>query len=133
MSESPPSSLLWDIVRYGTVAAATGLLVWYYFFYTPTEYVSREHAGSTMGTHYIVKVAQFPAHADWNKLSEDIQHRLDSLEQSGSEDVARIVRSILPDELSSELAIDLSMVAKGIAVDSIAELLEEQRIEDYLI
>ena len=32
-----------------------------------------------------------------------------------------------------ELAIDLSALAKGLAVDSIAELLEEQKITDYMV
>ncbi|MCL2006349.1 MAG: FAD:protein FMN transferase [Planctomycetaceae bacterium] len=129
MSASPPSSLIWDVIRYGIVAVGTGVLIWFYFFYTPTEYVSREHTGSTQDTPYIVKVARFPDHADWNQLAESIRHRLDALEQTDPEDIVRTVQSAFP----AELAIDLAAVAQGVAIDSIAELLEQHGIEDYLI
>jgi len=218
-AESAPSSLLWDIARYVIVAVAVGLLVWYYFLYTPVNYVSREHSGKTMGTDYKVQVARFPEKADWKKIAEAIQNRLDTLEQMmsshrhGSEvsrfsasantedwfpvspetalvvqkaqEVAKLsegafditIAPLVPhwgfgmsggerqnrsfenlrssalqlkeytgyEKLSvrldppalkkavPELAIDLSAIAKGFAVDSIAELLEEQKITDYLI
>ncbi|MDR0327171.1 MAG: FAD:protein FMN transferase [Planctomycetaceae bacterium] len=83
-TESVPSSILWDVIRYVIVAVAVGFLVWYYCIYTPVVYVSREHIGKTMGTDYIVKVARFPEKADWREVSAVIQQRLDSLDQAMS-------------------------------------------------
>ena len=80
-TESAPPSVLWDVARYVIIAVATGVLIWYYFFYTPVTYVSREHTGKTMGTDYVVKVAQFPENADWNEVADIIQSRLDALDQ----------------------------------------------------
>ena len=218
-SESTPSSnVVWDITRYVIVAAMTGGLIWLYCFYTPTVYVSREHAGKTMGTDYIVKVSHFPEQDDWKKIADDIQDRLDALDEMMStyrhdsevcrfnasttedwfpvsEETAFVVQTSLEiarqsegalditvaplvrhwgfgaegnvrqagsfEELKSaaillkeqtgydklsvrldppalkktipELEIDLSAIAKGFAVDCVAELLEEQKITDYLI
>jgi len=218
-TESAPSSVLWDVTRYAIVAVATGVIIWYYFFYTPTIYVSREAAGQTMGTDYIVKVARFPENADWEQVKSAIQHRLDTLDQvmstykpdsevcrfnaftsteewfAVSPETAFVVQTALEisqfsegafditvaplvrhwgfgadgnprhtqsfEELSStavrlkeqigsqnlavrcdpsalkkaipELTIDLSAIAKGFAVDSLAELLEEHKVSDYLI
>ena len=85
MSESSAkpatSNIVWDIARYVIVAVFAGLLIYYYGFYTPTAYVSREHTGKTMGTHYNVKVAQFPEKGDWEKIVAEIQERLDALDQ----------------------------------------------------
>ena len=218
-TELEPSSILWDVIRYAIVAVVTGGLIWYYFFYTPTIYVSREAAGKTMGTDYIVKVARFPENADWDAVKTAIQNRLDALDQmmstyksdseicrfnafnssedwfSVSPETASVVQTALDisqssegafditsaplvrhwgfgadgnprqtrsfEELASaavqvkesvgyqhlsvrldppalkkaipELTMDLSAIAKGFAVDCIAELLEEKKITDYLI
>ena len=129
MSEPPPSNLIWDVIRYGIVAVGTGAIIWFYFFYSPTEYVSREHFGNTQGIPYVVKVSRFPEHADWNRLAEDIQNRLNAHSQMDSSEVIRAVRPLLPDELP----IDIPAVVQGVAVDAIAELLEQQGIDDYLI
>jgi thiamine biosynthesis lipoprotein len=172
-----------------------------------------------MGTDYAVKVAHFPENADWQKVTNAIQDRLDMLDQmmstyrqdsevcrfnasSSTEDwfpvsletahlvqtsleiaqlsegalditVAPLVRhwgfgaggsprpgrsfeelkaaaSLLKEQTGyeklsvcldppalkktiPELAIDLSAIAKGFAADSIAELLDEQKVTDYLI
>ena len=223
MSESPPesapSNIIWEIIRYVLVSVAAGGLIWYYFFYTPIVYMSREHTGKTMGTNYVVKVPQFPEIADWNKVAAAVQSRLDTLDQMMStyrhdseicqfndfssasdwfpvsQETALVVQASLEisqlsegalditaaplvrhwgfgadsnprqsrsfEELKAaasplkeqtgyeklsvrldppalkkaipELAIDLSAVAKGFAVDSIATLLEERKITDYLI
>ena len=210
---------MWDIVRYMIVAVIAGVLIWYSFFYTPAVYISKEHSGKTMGTDYIVKVAQFPETGDWKKISAEIQERLDTLDRmmstyhpdsevcrfnafSSTEDwfpvskeTAQVVQTALEisqfsegafditiaplvqhwgfgaggnlrhtksfEELKSdaillkeqtgykklsvrleppalkktipELTIDLSAIAKGFAVDCLAELLEEHRLTDYLI
>ena len=42
---------------------------------------SREHAGRTMGTTYAVKVAQCPENGNWQKITLEIQDRLDALER----------------------------------------------------
>ena len=68
-AESAAPNILWDITRYVIVAVAAGLLIYYYGFYAPTVYVSREHTGKTMGTDYIVQVAQFPERGDWQKIT----------------------------------------------------------------
>jgi len=90
MSESPPAepapNPLWDITRYLIVAVIAGGLIYFYGFHSPTIYVSREHTGRTMGTDYIVKVAQFPENGDWQKIADEIQDRLDALEQMLSTD-----------------------------------------------
>ena len=218
-TELTPSNVLWDFSRYVIAAVAVGGIIWYCFFYTPITYVSREAAGQTMGTDYIVKVAQFPENADWNEVKSAIQNRLDALDQmmstykSDSEvcrfnafastedwfpvspETASVIQTALEisrfsegafditvaplvrhwgfgadgnsrqtqsfEELASaaipikeaigyqklsvrleppalkkaipELAIDLSAIAKGFAVDCIAEFLEKQNITDYLI
>jgi len=219
VAESVPTTTLWDVLRYVVVAVVAGVLIWYYGFYTPPIYVQRETTGETMGTNYIVKVAQFPENADWQKMEAAILNRLDALNAmmstyrqdsevcrfnaftsteewfSVSPEIARVVETslevsrltggalditVLPlvhhwgfgaggsqrlgksyEELWSaslllkehigyekltvrldppalkksipELAIDLSAVGKGFAVDCIAELLDEQKISDYLI
>ena len=223
MSESPaesaPSHVVWDVARYVIVAVVAGFLIWWYFLYTPVNYISREHTGKAMGTDYKVQVARFPENASWETITEAIQHRLDTLEEMmsshrhGSEvsrfnastdteewfpvspETARVVQAaqtianmtegafditiapLVPhwgfgiaggqrqnrsfedlrtsalqlkeqtgyEKLSvrldppalkkaiPELAIDLSGIAKGFAVDSIAELLEEHQMNDYLI
>jgi len=218
-AESAAPSLVWDVVRYVIIAVAAGLLIYYYGFYTPTVYVSKEHTGDTMGTKYRVQVAQFPENRDWQEIIDEIQSRLDTLEQmmsayrqdsdvsrfnafastedwfSVSEETAQVVQTALEisqlsegafdvtvaplvrhwgfgaggnqrlarpfEELRSEaillkertgyeklsvrldppalkksipeLTIDLSAIAKGFAVDSIAELLDAHKITDYLI
>ena len=218
--ESPPSNILWDVTRYVIVAVAVALLVWYYFLYTPVNYVSQEFTGKTMGTSYKVQAARFPDNADWENLTDAIQNRLDALEQMMSSyrndsevsrfnafkstddwfpvspETARVVQaaqeiaklsdgafditvaplvphwgfgtagggsrqnrsfedlrsaalqikeytgyekldvSLDPPALKKaipELSIDLSGIAKGFAVDCIAELLEEHKITDYMI
>ena len=217
--ESVPSNIVWDIARYVIVAVAVGLLIWYYLFYTPISYVSREHAGKTMGTEYKVQVSRFPELADWKEIAGAIQQRLDALEEMMSgyrhgSDVSRFnastntedwfpvspetalvvqeaqaiakltegafditIAPLVPhwgfgtagglrqnryfedvrtaalqlkeqtgyEKLSvrldppalkksiPELAIDFSAIAKGFAVDAVAELLEEHKINDYLI
>ena len=80
-AEPVASNIVWDIIRYTIVAVFAGLLIYWYGFYTPTIYVSREHSGKTMGTHYIVKVAQFPETGDWQEIAGEIQNKLDALEQ----------------------------------------------------
>ena len=218
-AESAAPNLLWDVVRYIIVAVAAGLLIYYYGFYTPTVYISREHTGKTMGTDYIVKVSQIPENENWQKIADEIQERLDALEQmmstfrqnsevsqfntstsaedwfSVSKEIAQLVQTSLElsqltegafditiaplvrhwgfgagaspqlvgtfEELSStaallkertgyeklsvrldppalkkeisELTIDFSGIAKGFAVDCIAELLDAHNITDYLI
>ena len=215
----PAPNLMWDVTRYAIVAGVAGLLIWYSFFYTQTVYVSREVSGKTMGTAYTVKVAQFPETGDWQKITGEIQERLDALDQkmstyrsdseicrfntftsteewfSVSKETAQVVHAALEisqlsegafditvaplvrhwgfgagssprltgsfEELQSEavrlkeqtgydklfvrldppalkksipaLTIDLSAIAKGFAVDSIAELLEAHKITNYLI
>ena len=189
MSESsaePAPNLLWDITCYVVAAIMVGCLIYFYGFYTPTVYVSREHTGRTMGTDYIVKVAQFPETGDWQKIVDETQDRLDALEQMiaidvsrfnastavedwfpVSQEIAQVVQTALEisrltegafditivpfqeqtgyEKLSvrldppalkrsiPELTIDLSAIAKGFAVDSIAELLDAHRITDYFI
>ena len=215
---STASNIFWDIFRYTIIAVLAGFLIYFYVFYKPTNYVSREHEGKTMGTDYIVKVAHFPENADWKKVADEIQKRLDALDQmmstyrqdsevsrfnaytstedwfSVSKDTAQIVQTALEisqlsegafdvtvtplvrhwgfgagsawhsgsfEELRSEafllkeqtgyeklsvcldppalkkaipeLAIDLSAIGKGFAVDCIAELLDSYKISDYLI
>ena len=218
-AESTAFFRFWDIVRYLLVALMTGVLIWWSFFYTPPLYASKEHSGKTMGTDYIVKVARFPETGDWKKLANDIQSRLDTLDQkmstyksdsevcrfnaftsteewfSVSGETAYVVQVALEisqlsggafditvaplvrhwgfgagsrpgqtksfEELTSEaallkeqtgyeklsvrldppalkkaipeLSIDLSAIAKGFAVDCLAELLEAQKITDYLV
>jgi len=218
-AESVSSNIIWDIARYVIVAVAAGFLIWYSFFYTPTVYVNREHAGKTMGTDYIVKVARFPENGDWKKIADEIQSTLEALDQmmstyqsdsevcrfnasASTEDwfsvspetasvvqtaleisqltegafditVAPLVRhwgfgaegnslrtksfEVLKSEAATlkeqtgyeklsvqqeppalkkaipELTIDFSAIAKGFAVDCIAELLEKHKVADYLI
>jgi len=217
--ESVSSNVIWEVIRYAVVAVLSGILIWYYFFYTPINYVSREHTGKTMGTDYIVKTAQFPENADWQKVVDALQDRLDTLDQmmstyrhdaevcrfnafSSTDDwfpvsqetalvvhtslaisqlsggafditIAPLVRhwgfgaggsprqsrsfeelkaatSLLMEQTGyeklsvrldppalkkaiPELEIDLSAIAKGFAVDSMAALLEEKKITNYLI
>jgi thiamine biosynthesis lipoprotein ApbE len=138
MSESPAESsssdVLWDALRYIIVAIASGILIWYYFFYTPINYVSRVHTGKTMEIDYIVKVPRFPELADWNKIAVAIQDRLDGLEQNMSaEDRLTISNEVASIVQESLVVIDHADVAKGFAVDCVAELLEEQKIADYFI
>jgi len=133
-AESPPSDVLWDVLRYVIVAIVTGVLIWLYFFYTPINYVSREQTGKTMGTNYIVKVARFPELADWNTIAVAIQERLDRLEQTMSaEDRTTVSNEIAHIVRESLVPIDFSTVVQGFAVDCVAELLEEQKITDYFI
>lgn len=80
-SESTQPSSLWDIVSFVIAAIIAVPLIWYYCFYTPPVFVSKEHIDKTMGTDYIVKAAQFPESADWQKTVSEIQHRLDALDQ----------------------------------------------------
>jgi thiamine biosynthesis lipoprotein ApbE len=137
---SASSFSLWDIVRYIIAAVASGALIWFYAFCTPPVFVNKETSGETMETHYIVKVARFPESADWQKTAASIQDRLDALEQTMSSHrqdwaVAQsnaLDLSALKQEIP-ELAMDMSALAKGFAVDSIAELLDEQKITDYMI
>jgi len=184
---------MWDITRYLIVAVVAGFLIWYYFLYTPTVYISREHTGKTMGTSYAVKVVQFPEHGDWQKVADEIQERLDVLERmmstdrsdsdvrrfndfasteewlSVSKETAQVVHTALEisrlsegafditiapillneqtgteklsvrlnppalKKLIPELTIDLSVIARGFAVDSIAELLDAHKMTDYWI
>lgn len=133
-AESPSSDVLWDVVRYVTVAIVTGILIWCYFFYTPINYVSQEHSGKTLGTDYMVKVARFPELADWNTVATAIQERLDGLEHMMSaDDRLAISNEIDPIVQESSVTIDFSTVAKGYAVDCVAELLEDKDISDYFI
>ena len=222
MSESTPESTdsigIWDIVRYIIAAVGIGFIIWW-VFYTPPIYGSKEHIGKTMGTDYVVKVAQFPENGDWQEFASQIQDRLDTLEQmmstfrqdsevsqfnvfSSTEDwfpvskeTAFVVQTALEvsrlsggafditvaplvrhwgfgagasqyqafsfeeqksaavalkervgyDKLSvrleppalkksiPELTIDLSGIAKGFALDYIAEFLDEHKFADYLI
>ena len=223
MSESPAESvapnLFWDSVRYVIIATVAGCLIYFYGFYTPIVYAERECAGKTMGTSYIVKVAQFPETGDWQKVADEIQARLDALDKmmstyrsdsdvcrfnaststedwfSVSKETAQVVHAALEisqlsegafditvaplvrhwgfgaggrprlsgtfEELQSEaarlkehtgyeklfvrldppalkkaipeLTIDLSAIAKGFAVDCVAELLDSHKMTDYLI
>ena len=223
MSESSAESIstftFWDVLRYILVAIIAGVLIWFYCFYTPIVYVSRETTGKTMGTDYIVKVTRFPENSDWQKIETAIKDRLNALDQmmstyrqdsevcrfnafsstedwfSVSKETAYVVQTSLeisqltegafditvtplvrlwgfgaggdrrqgksfedlklasvslkaqtgheklsvqlePPALKKsipELMLDLSAIAKGFAVDCIAELLEEQKITDYLI
>jgi len=128
-AESTPSSVLWDVLRYVIVAAISGALIWYYFFYTPINYVNRECTGKTLGTDYIVQVAQFPENADWNKIATAIQERLDALDKNPSTNGEH---PTLAKDFPN-LAIDLSTITGGMAVDCVAELLEEQKITDFFI
>ncbi|MCL2745347.1 MAG: FAD:protein FMN transferase, partial [Planctomycetaceae bacterium] len=83
---------------------------------------------------YIVKVARFPELADWNAIAAAIQERLEGLEQTMSaEDQLAISNEIAPIVQESSVVIDSSDIAKGFAVDCIAELLENQKISDYFI
>ncbi|MCL2710302.1 MAG: FAD:protein FMN transferase [Planctomycetaceae bacterium] len=191
-TESVAPNILWDITRYVIVAGAAGFMIWWYFIYTPTVYVYRDHTGKTMGTSYAVKVAQFPENGDWQKVTDEIQARLDALDkmmstyQSESEvcrfndfastedwfevsqEIAKVVHAALEisrlsegafdltdappgvqagyEKLSvrfepkpalkktiPELTINLSALAKGFAVDCIAELLDAYKITDYWI
>lgn len=218
-AESIPSSPLWDITRFVIVAVAAGVIIWYNCFYTPATYASKTHTGGTMGTSYKVIVAQFPDNADWKSLTDEIQERLDALDQmmstfkpdsevnrfnasrstedwfSVSQETAFVVDTALkishatdgafditvaplvrhwgfgadkiPPQTRSfeeiktaaaalkeqtgyeklsvrldppalkkeipELTIDLSAIAKGYAVDCIADLLEGRKLTDYLI
>ncbi|MCL2710303.1 MAG: FAD:protein FMN transferase [Planctomycetaceae bacterium] len=186
---------------------------------TPPIDISRDHIGKTMGTTYAVKVAQFPENGDWQKVTDEIQARLDALDRmmstykpdsevcrfndfsstedwfSVSKETAQVVHAALEisrlsegafdltvaplvrhwgfgagassrlaqsfEELQSssapikertgyeklsvrldppalkkaipELTIDLSAIAKGFAVDCVAEVLEAHKIADYLI
>jgi len=85
MSESPAESaapnVFWDILRYTIVAVIVGFLIYFYILHTPITYVNREHEGKTMGMDYIVKVARFPETGDWQKIADEIQNRLDVLDQ----------------------------------------------------
>ena len=133
-SSTTASNVVWDIIRYVFVAVATGVLVWYCCFYTPTVYVSREHTGKTMETDYIVKVVRLPEQTDWKKVADEIQSKLDALEKQI--DSEKLFARLEPPTLKktvSELAIDFSAIVKGCAVDCIAELLEEKKIHDYMI
>jgi len=133
-AESPSSDVLWDVLRYVIIAIVTGILIWLYFFYTPINYVSREHTGKTMGTNYIVKVARFPELADWSTIAAAIQDRLDGLERMMSdEDQLAVSNTVAPISQESSVVIDFSTVAKGFAVDCLAELLEKHKITDYFI
>ena len=218
-AESVPSTILWDMTRYVVVAVIAGGLIWYHGFYAPPRYVHRETTNKTMGTDYIVKIAQYPENADWQKMETAIKDRLDTLDQMMStyrqdsevcrfnaftsteewfpvsQETAQVVEvsleisrltegafdiTVFPlvqlwgfgankslrqgksyEELKTaslllkeqigyeklsvrqdppalkksipELAIDLSAIAKGFAVDSIAELLDQQKVSDYLI
>ena len=133
-AESPSSDVFWDVLRYVTVAIASGVLIWWSFFYTPINYVNRVHTGKTMGTDYIVKVPQFPELADWNTIAVAIQDRLDGLEQNMSaEDRFTISNEVAPIVQESLVTIDVSTVVNGFAVDCVAELLGEQKISDYFI
>ena len=218
-TESAAPNIIWDSTRYVMVAVVAGFLIYYYCFYTPTIYVNREHTGKTMGTSYSVKVVHFPEHDDWQKIADEIQERLDSIDImmttyrsdsevsrfndfasiedwfSVSQETARVVHmaqeisqlsegafdiTVAPlvqhwgfgaggssriarafEELQStamtlkektgydklsvrldppglkksipELTIDLSAIAKGFAVDCVAELLDAHKITDYLI
>ena len=187
----PAPSLLWDITRYVIVAILIGIPIYYYGFHSPTVFVSREHTGKTVGTDYIVKVAQFPETGDWQGIADEIQDKLDALEQimsihrydsevsrfnafTSTEDwfpvsreIAQVIYTALeisrltkgafditivplqeqtgyeklsvrldPPALKKtmpDLTIDLSAIAKGFAVDSIAALLDGHRITDYFI
>ena len=194
--ESIPTNALWEISRY--VLVTMGLLMGSSWFCTPLAFSNQEYKGKAQGTPCIVTIPQFPDDADWTKLTDEIQNRLDVLEQMiashradsevcrfnafvstedwfpVSEKTAYIVQTaweiaqltqgqfdiVLPlPELSkvyslphsgyknlsvrfdppalkkadSKLAIDLSAVATGVAVDCIAELLEEQKITDYMV
>ena len=131
MSESSAEpvapNLVWDIARYIIVAIAAGLLIYWYGFYTPTVYVSREHTGKTMGTNYAVKVAQFPETGDWQKIVDEIQERLDALDQMMStyrqdSDVCRFSASTSAEEWFSvsqetaqviHTALEISMLTEG--------------------
>ena len=161
--ESPAAAksiagLVWDIMRYTIVAVVSGVLIWYYGFYVPVEYVSREHTGQALGTHYIVKVTRFPQNASWNELAEKIQSRLEQLENMPEEN-ALSENTVLPDNGTGygksslhhipehvfrlfpqrdrtllPVAESLNIAARrGLAIDRIAELLEEYKINDYLI
>ena len=85
-AEPVASNIVWDVIRYVIVTIFVGLLIYWYGFYTPTVYVSREQTGKTMGTGYIVKVTQFPETGDWQKIAGTIQDSLDALEQMLSAD-----------------------------------------------
>ena len=122
-AESIPTNTLWEIIRYALVAIAGGLFIWYYWFYTPLTFSSQEYTGQTAGTPYIVNIPQFPDNADWTKLTEEIQNRLDAL---APPDPATLKKAI------PVWSTDIS-ATEGYAVDCIAELLEEQKITDYLI
>ena len=142
MSESPAESpgILWNITLYVFIAIVAVFATWLYFR-TPVEYASQTHTGSAMETKYQVQVARFPSNAagnaDWHELTAAIQDRLDELEQTMSDtnqfdltsaDWFHELKLAIP-----ELERDFSSIIRGLAVDSIAELLEKRGITDYFI
>ncbi len=209
---------LGDIVRLLIFFAAIGVGIWYYYFNKPVALVARETQGRTMGTDYLLKVADFLDKGDpqaWPALKKKVQARLDKIDAAMSTfkpdseisrfnasastdwfevspDTAAVVKLALEiSELTDgafditaapvvnlwgfgpekanltlkdleqqslalkskigydklevqenppaikksipELTLDLSAVAKGFAVDCLAELLDEQKFAHYMI
>ena len=125
-AEPVASNIVWDIIRYIIVAVFAGLLIYFYGFYTPTVYVSREHIGKTMGTNYIVKVAQFPETGNWEGITAEIQKKLNALEQMMStyrsdSDVSRFNASTSTEEWFSVAPETAQVVHTALEVSQLSE------------
>ena len=83
--ETPQApSTFGEVVRYVVVLGLLGVIIWYYYFRTPTLYVDRNAEGETMGTDYTVKVHGVPEHADWEAVVDAIQQTLDAVDRAMS-------------------------------------------------
>ncbi len=76
-----------DILRLIAVVACIGIGLWYYYGNTPSTFAAKEASGRTMGTDFVVRVSDFPQDNDalsWPKIAENIQARLDKLDNAMS-------------------------------------------------
>ncbi|MDR0705911.1 MAG: FAD:protein FMN transferase [Planctomycetaceae bacterium] len=214
-----PHNSVWDIIRYLIVVVLLVVGIWYVYFQKPVIRTAQETKGTTIGTDYVVKVADFMKGTNfdvWKNIEILIRQRLDGIDRmtsiyradsevsrfnnSGStdwfnvsKDTAEVVQTALeisqltegafditvaplvelwgfgvnrqhhlttndleektnqikqkicydklevrshPPALKKsipELQIDLSAIARGYAVDCVAELLEENGFMNYMV
>ncbi|MCL2745358.1 MAG: FAD:protein FMN transferase [Planctomycetaceae bacterium] len=141
----------WDLIRFIlAVILITALFGWYALFPTQTVHSDRKAEGKTMGTHYTVKVFQFPitvsanspadndkVNAPWKKLAEEIQNEFDRIDNlmstyKSDSEVGRFNRSESAEwfEVSPEtaeviaLALEIAELSSGAFDITVAPLVD---------
>ncbi len=78
------SGVIGDLLRLVIIGVLIGVGAWYFYFSKSVAVTAKEMTGKTMGTDFLVKVADFPVTDDaeaWPNFAAQIQARLDEIDR----------------------------------------------------